>query len=447
MSTRHLLATLVALLPLARFPLPAEAQAPLTLREALERADRGGYANRARAGQRQAQAGAALAPYQGILPTVRLESGYVRTTDPLGAFGFTLRQRAVTPAAFAPSRLNDPAATSNVAAGVVIEQPLFNADAWLGRRAAAQAARSSRAAEQWTRSETAVEVIRAYWGAVLARQQVGALRAGWLAAQSHQRQAESLAREGLVTRSDALLAAVRAGEVETRLLQAESDDRMARLGLALLMGEPGDTAFSLPDSLPAPATLPSPVAAGVPHRSDVIAADAARDAARADARRATALYLPRLNGFGRLDWNSATDPFGGKSAWTVGLMLSWTPFAGAAEMAERRGAQGRQRSAEAMADAAAATAALEQALTRDAAQLSEARVGITARGVSQAAEAHRIVARKYAGGLATITELLDAAALETAARLADLAAGYQLIVARAEWRKATGLELSSLAEP
>jgi outer membrane protein TolC len=443
-----MLAALAALLSLAGPLFPAEAQSPLTLGEALERADRGGYANRARAGQVQAQAGAALAPYQGILPTVRLESGYYRTTDPLGAFGFTLRQRAVTPAAFAPARLNDPSATTNLATGVVIEQPLFNADAWLGRRAAAQAARSSRATEEWTRQETAVEVIRAYWGAVLARQQVGALREGWLAAQSHQRQAESLAREGLVTRSDALLAAVRAGEVETRLLQAESEARIARLGLALLMGQSGDTAFTLPDSLPAPVTLASATAnAGAAGRADVMAADAARDAARADARRATALYLPRLNSFARLDWNSATEPFGGKSSWTIGLMLNWTPFAGAAEIAERRGAQGRQHSAEAMAEATTATAALQLARARDAAHVSEARVGITARGVSQAAEAHRIVGRKYAGGLASITELLDASALETAARLAGLAAGYDLIVARAEWRKAMGLELSALAEP
>jgi hypothetical protein len=134
---------------------PLAAQAPLTLGQALQRAERSAYANRIAAGQSAAQAGQALAPYRGILPTLRVESGYLRTTDPLNAFGFTLRQRAVTPAAFAPARLNDPNATGNLMTGVVVEQPIFNADAWLGRAAAANASKATLAAERWTRSGTA----------------------------------------------------------------------------------------------------------------------------------------------------------------------------------------------------------------------------------------------------------------------------------------------------
>src|SRR5690349_25171691 len=104
MTPRLLLTTL--LLGLTPRLLPA--QAPLTLAEALERADRAAYANRSAAGQRVAQEGAALVPAGGILPTLRLEAGMMRTTDPLNAFGFTLRRREVTAAAFAPDRLNPP---------------------------------------------------------------------------------------------------------------------------------------------------------------------------------------------------------------------------------------------------------------------------------------------------------------------------------------------------
>jgi len=78
--------------------------------------------------------------------------------------------------------------------------------------------------------------------------------------------------------------------------------------------------------------------------------------------------------------------------------------------------------------------------------LAVARMEIAGRGVAQAIEAHRIVGRKYEGGLATVTELLDAAAVETAAALGDVAARYEAIVAMAEMRRAQGLDLSPLQD-
>lgn len=436
---------------LLAMPWAAAAQM-LTLEDALRRADGAAYANRIAAGQSAAQAGQALAPYHGILPTVRLESSYLKTTDPLNAFGFTLRQRAVTPAAFAPSRLNDPNAVGNLTTGLVVEQPLFNVDAWLSRKSAESASRTTEAQELWTRSRTAVDVVRAYWGAVLAVEQMRTLQSALEAGRSHVRQAESMARQGLVTTSDALLASVKAGEVEAMLLSATSQARLAKHGLAVLLGDPADTTFTLPDVLPAGEEIqrvsaPVSTDSGVPSvRADVAAAALAQKAAEADARRATALYLPRLNGFGRIDWNTPDTPFGGQSAWTIGLMLSWSPFAGASELAEIRTARGRRESARAMSEATQAQAGLELSRTADAVDVTLARMQIAERGVAQAKDAHRIVGRKYEGGLATVTDLLDAAAIETAAELADVAARYDAIVAAAEKRRAEGLGLGALVQ-
>jgi outer membrane protein TolC len=426
----------------------AQAGPPLTVEEALTRAERAGFNNRIAAGETQARAAAALAPLKGILPSVRLESGYLRTTDPLGAFGFTLRQRTVTPAAFAPASLNDPDPTGNLSTGVVIEQPIFNADAWLGRQAAGDASRAAAAAERWTRTSTAVEVFRGYWGAVLAVEQVRTLEVANQAARAHVRQAESMVQRGMATKSDALLAAVKAGEVESALLSAQHDARLARRGLALLMGDPGDTAFVLPDSLPSADWVRQvagrAVGDSIGQRADVEAATVALEAAKADVRRARSLYLPRLNGFGRLDWNTPGTPFAGKTAWTLGVMLSWSPFAGASELAEHRAAGGRRVSAEAMAEAAAAQATLEVARASDAVDLALARLTIADRAAVQAREAHRIVARKYDGGLATVSELFDAAAAETASDLAYSAARHDALAALAERRQAAGLDLGPL---
>lgn len=424
---------------------PLSAQELLTLAEAQRRADRAAYVNRIADANAQAQAGQALAPYRGILPTIRFESGYVATTDPLGAFGFILRQRAVTAAAFAPDRLNDPSSTHNFGTGLVLEQPLFNADAWLGRKAAASASAAARAGADWTRSGTAVEVVRSYWGAVLALEQVRTLTAAELAAQAHQRQAEALVRQGMATRSDALLAGVKAGEVRAQLLSAESRARLARRGLALLLGNPADSGFVLPGSLPPVTETPGPDTAAIEPstRADVVAATRAREAAEADARRASTLYFPRLNGFGRMDWNTPGTPFGGEGAWTVGVMLTWAPFAGGSELAEFRAAKGRREAARAAAEASVARADLDVVAARENLAVALARLRIAQEAVRQAEEAHRLVSRKYDGGLASVTELFDAAASQTASELAQSAAIYDALVARAELERAMGQEVSS----
>ena len=108
---------------------PLGAQAPLSLGEAFRRADSAAYSNRTAGGNARAQSAQATATLQGILPTVRTEAGYVRTDNPLAAFGFTLQQRGVSPASFNPASLNYPSPATNWSGGVVAELPIFNADA------------------------------------------------------------------------------------------------------------------------------------------------------------------------------------------------------------------------------------------------------------------------------------------------------------------------------
>src|SRR5690606_1456188 len=116
---------------------------------------------------------------------VRLESGYGRTTDPIGAFGTTLRQRAIRQQNFDPARLNHPAAATAWTGAVVLEQPLVNVNAWLGRQAAAHATEAREASSSWAHAATRVDVVRAYYGAVLSAQRVETLEVALEAARGH----------------------------------------------------------------------------------------------------------------------------------------------------------------------------------------------------------------------------------------------------------------------
>lgn len=425
----------------------------LTLAAALERADGGAYSNRMSAGEAAAQAGEGLKALRGILPTVRLESGYARTTDPIGAFGTTLRQRSITQQDFDPARLNFPAAAVAWTGGVVLEQPLVNVDAWLGRQAAAHATEAREASSVWTRGATRVDVVRAYYGAVLSAERVATLEATLEAAHGHVRQAEAMVEQGIVTRSDALLARVRAGEVETQLIEARGDASLVKRQLALLLGAPGDTAFSLPAALPSSERVraldavseTSDEGVGRLERADVRAAAAGHAAARADVRRAQSAWLPRVNGMARYDWNSPDVPFGGPENWSVGVVASWTPFAGAAQLSDLRATQGREQVARAQADAARAQAELEAAAKENAWRVALERLRIADDAVEQSAEAHRIVTRKYEGGLADVVELLGASATETEARLRQSHARWNAIVSAAEQLQSAGRNPALLA--
>ncbi len=433
---------------LAAAPLAAQAQT-LSLEDALARAERSAYANRIAAGDAEARSAEPLAALRGVLPTLRLEGGFARTTDPIGAFGTVLRQRRIAAPDFDPARLNHPDAVNNYAGAIVLEQPLFNADAHLGRVAASHAATASRAAETWTRTRTRVDVIRAFYGTVLAREMVATLEAAAEASHAHVRQAETMVKNGLATRSDALLAAVKAGEVEARLVEARGNAVLAGRQLATLLGSPDDMTLAPPAHLPAAEAIRAlesrQWSGSVEARADMTAARAGLAAARADLNRARSLYLPRVNAVARYDWNSPDRLYDGDENWTVGVMFSWTPFAGAGQVAETRAARGRETAARAGAEAAAAEARLQVERTETDWLVALERLRIAGEAVEQSAEAHRIVGRKYEGGLATVLELLSAAATETESSLRFASARHDAITAAAERLQALGLDPAELA--
>ena len=430
------------------------AGAQQSLADALRVADRAAYGNRMAAAATQAAEAQRLAPLKGVLPSVRIEAGYVRTTDPIGTFGSTLRQRAITQSDFAPDRLNYPDAVGNYQGGVVIEQPLFNADAWVGRQATTRAADANRAQEDWTRLSTRADVVRAWFGVILATEQVRTLGAASRAGHAHVAQAEAMVRQGLVTKSDALLAAVRAGELDAQLAEATANAAIARRQFALLLGHDGTSVSDIGPSenalLPASDRLRTEVASDTVDlspgpRADVRAADQALMAARDDALRARSAYLPRINSFARYDWNSRGRLYAGDKNWTVGVVASWSVFTSATDASELRATESRAAGARAAADAAAAHARLEQESTRSALAVALNRLTIAEQGSRQSAEAHRIVARKYDGGLASVVELLDAQATETGSALALANARYAVISAAADRRRALGRDPGALA--
>lgn len=434
---------------------PAGAQSgPLSLADAMREADQHAFGNRIAAATTAGDRARARLPLKGILPSARVEAGVIRTTDPIGAFGTTLRQRLVTPAAFAPATLNDPSAVTNAQGGLVLDVPLVNGDAWLGLRAARAAADASTAAGEWSAVSTRADVVRAYYGAILAEAKAGVLAQAQQAADAGVRQVRAMVAQGLVTKADALQASVRASDVAAQLLSARSDALSARQQLALLLGRTGAELPTLPGALPDDAAVialaardsaaATATATSAEPRDDVRAAQAGVMAAGADRRRAVSTLLPRVNGFARYDWNDPRTLYAGQKNWTVGVMASWSLFGGNAELADVAATTARANAARAGLDAARAQSQLERDDAARRLTLSLQRLTLARDAADQSREAHRLVQKRYDGGLATIAELLAAESAATGASLGQAAARYAVIDAIATWRRASGGDPAAL---
>lgn len=447
-----LLAALVALTASVAVP-RADAQPArpsLRLADVLAATDADGFGTRAARAQARAADADRTATLPGLLPQLRVEGGLSRTTDPIGVFGARLRQRAVTAADFDPQTLNNPDALSMATSALVLEQPIFAPQALLGRRAASLAAEAGHAmAERQAQSEL-LDASRAYYGAVVATASVAALDSAVNAAQAHVAQAEALERNGVVTRSDMLLAQVRLSELEAQRATARGLARVARLALAVQMGAPGDTSRALPTELPAAEAIRELLTAGWPHandadaRPDVQAARLGAAAARANVTRAKASWLPTVGAMVRRDWASANQPFAGSPFWSMGLMVTVPVFSGGGEFADRQRAAAQSNAANARAEGAAAMAELDVTQARIEREVAFERLSIAERAYEQSREALRLVQRRYDGGLAAISELLDAGAARASAELATVAARHDVLVALAAERTAFGLDLTPL---
>jgi len=442
-----------ALLPTA---MPAQPTAPLSLGDAIREADRHAFANRIASANTEGDQARSRIPLKGILPSARLESGVLRTTDPLGAFGTTLSQRLVTPAAFNPVSLNDPLAVTNVHGGVVVELPLLNGDAWAGWKAARAAADATTAAGEWTSLATRTEVVRAYYGAILAAEKDDMLDQAQRAAEAALRQVQAMVNQGLVTKADVLQASVRASDVASQRLTARSDALSAAQQVGLLLGRTTGAPVTLPallpsdiavralavrDTLSATPTDSTPLAT----RADVRAASAGVRAARADRLRAGTTLLPRVNSFARYDWNDPRALYAGRKSWTVGVMASWSLFGGGSELADLASATAREAGATAGREAVLAKGQLEADVAQRNVTVALQRLDLAQSAAEQSREAHRLVEKRYAGGLATIAELLGAESQATGAALAHAAARFALIDAIATHRRAIGADPAELA--
>jgi outer membrane protein TolC len=376
-----------------------------------------------------------------FLPTIRGDITGVRSTDPVAAFGLKLRQGVFAPSDFDIGALNNPAAFGGFTTSATVELPILAPEGWFGYSAASRAATARAAAAERMAGATVFQVTQAYVDAQLAMSRLTALDTALAAARAHQRQAEAMNQQGMVTGLDARLASLHASDIEVRRLAAEAAAENARSHLRAELALPESTALVLTDSLTG--VLPSACDSeqcSLDARGDLRAMQAGRDAANSAHKSAWAAQFPRIGAFGTIAHHGHDTPWDtGSGDWTVGIGLQWNVFPGLGGIAQVRKTGAEKDAAEARYDAGRRRAQVEVLQAERMLAAARAGAAVAGRAEAEAREALDQAKVRYRTGAAPITELLDVQTAATSATLSHLAARRDLLLAQAALEFAYGV--------
>lgn len=368
------------------------------------------------------------------LPTVSVSETVMHTNDPAAVFTWKLRQGVIGAGDMEFATMNDPDAVTNFQAGISVQQPVFNKDAWKGRSVARAARESMEYQYERAGQSIGLEVKKAYYGLVLARLNLNALDASIAAMKRHNREASNAYNKGLVTRSDMLSTRVRLAELEEQKLVLLDQERTVTDALAFLLRLEGDIVIETKDGLDMTGSATAVVADGAPvdTRSDILALKAAKDAAALQYEMADAQSLPRVNAFAETTWNDDSFPGLEGHNWTLGLSLNWNLFDGYANAGRKAEARAAEMESGYLYEEARERSRFE--VRRAARNLATAasRIDVASEALEEARVSLDFISDRYRAGQAMMFELLGREGAYTQAMMRLNQARFDYILASSE---------------
>lgn len=372
-----------------------------------------------------------------LMPRLDLSTGYLRSADPVVAFGTKLRQGSFTEPDFAVEALNDPDPIDDWTAVAELRWTAVDPAAWAARSAAAHQSTASAWELRRTREATILGAQVMYYRALAAAGVVRETEAGEEAARATLELFERRRDQGLLTDADVLQAESEMRAAEARRVEAtrRRDELRAALGLHLGWD---------PSVLPAPSDalqdVTGPVSIGEAsfdpeRRADLRMLASLREAARSSERRSRLTYLPAIDGFAQYASHAGTVFDSDGADWTLGLALRWNVFSGLGRLAEGQRAAAASRIAATRYEEVLRAARSEFDRAREAVTATERQVRAMRAAAAAAEEARSLMRRRFEEGLATASDLLqaEARAVSMRERAVEALATRKIALARLEF--------------
>lgn len=412
---------------------PAAAQEALTLEDAIARS-LAHSARLAEIGARQAGAEAAEDAHGAAKrPVVSAQAGYTRTNH-VDEFSILAPGQ--------PPRVLYPDVPDNYRARLDLQWPIYTAGRADALERAARAEVSALGEElEAARADLRLEVTRAFWALVTARQTERVLERSLERFDQHVDDLQARLDQGFISPHELLNAQAHRSRQRMLAIEARATRQKAEMDLRRLVG--GGEAAVVPAERAA-ASAPAGAAASAPgERPERRALEFRLEAAGDRKDAASAAGRPQIfvgGGYDLARPNPRIFPRADRwePSWDASVNLSWTLWDGGRRAAEIAQTAAASRAIEARLAEFDRQARLE--LRSRALDVDAARAGITIaeEGVRAAVEARRVIEERYDAGVATSTEVLDAEIAVLQAELDRTRATASLRVAEAGLVRAAG---------
>ena len=231
------------------------------------------------------------------------------------------------------------------------------------------------------------------------------------------------------------------------MIRAKNGLQLAIASLNTAIGENLLRSSDVPDMSDKSSHDPAvtPTALPIESRPEWGAVQAQIKMAEAMTTRARRDYLPTVNAFGSVDWDS--EPFNGaERSYIAGAAVELNIFDGFRNRAGLARASAESVSAQAQADKLKNMLILDLTQSRLNEQEARERVEVAGKSLSSAEEALRITQERYKQGAADITELMTAQVGLTATRTRQVAARYDSLLSQANVSRAAGQLVGKYSE-
>lgn len=290
-------------------------------------------------------AGARIADAKGArLPQVSYGESWQRSNNQVFVFGSLLTQKQFGPANFEIGSLNNPPFLNNFQSQVNVDQTLFDAGRRKARIRSAELGQELGAGEvRRTQMEVISSVLSAYYGALVAEENVRVAEEAVRSAEADLQRAESRRAAGMTTDADVLSIRVHVASMRERRIRRTFDLQVGKASLNHSMGLALDTPFTLSTPLRT-ADLPLLELAeiekdAVAGRPEVQQAQLAVQIGEEQSKAARAASLPEV--YFRAGFEADRQRFvnRGGANWLAAAGLRWTVFDGLSDRARVSGSQ------------------------------------------------------------------------------------------------------------
>lgn len=313
-----------------------------------------------------------------------------------------------------------------------------------------------------SKQQVKAATMSAYYQALQAKNQIKVAQDSVNTLTEHLKNVNAQYTVGTVAKSDVLGTQVQMANAEQNLINANNSYDVAIASLNNVMGLPTDTELNLTDSLDYNVyeiPLEECTAYARSNRPDVLMADYQVAIAEAGVQQAKAGYMPKVSAQASKSWagdspfgSEETDPrYGQNNNWTAGVVLSWDIWDNNVTQSKVNQSKAAVAKAEAAAENTRQSGDLEVRTAYLNLKAAEKSINTTQVAVDKAQEDYKIAQVRYAAGVGTNLDVMDAEEKLAQAQTNYYTALYNYNSSKAALDKAMGimvdLDVSKLALP